>query len=87
MPYRKAKSKPKARSNNSSSKKKAAANKARKAAAAVDRPLEPWRRVKKGRLLNGFSYVVVPNGSPPNRVEAWLEVKVRERLVEGLSRA
>uniref|UniRef100_A0A7S4HUK7 Peptidase M16 N-terminal domain-containing protein n=1 Tax=Odontella aurita TaxID=265563 RepID=A0A7S4HUK7_9STRA len=43
-------------------------------AAEVLKPLPVHKEVKSGILPNGFSYVILPNRSPPGRFEAHLQV-------------
>jgi hypothetical protein len=42
--------------------------------AAAENPLPMHPDVKSGALPNGFSYVILPNKSPPGRFEAHLQV-------------
>ena len=40
----------------------------------LDTPLPSHPELVRGRLENGFEYVIIPNRSPPNRFEAHLQV-------------
>jgi hypothetical protein len=41
----------------------------------LDTPLESHPDLVRGKLENGFEYVILPNKSPPGRFEAHLQVR------------
>ena len=51
----------------------------------LDTPLPSHPDLVRGRLENGFEYVIIPNRSPPNRFEAHLQVCATGCSATGLS--